>query len=122
METLNFEKMPSAMMQVLERLGRIEMMLMKPTETPKPQRFDFNGTLDYLKGLGYTIGDSKLQKLTASGKIPCSKFNNRLVFEKSALDAWVQSQTVQVGNNSEAADLTLAKSANRKLRGGRGNG
>ena len=89
-------------------------------ETPKakaePQRFDFNGTLDYLKGLGYTIGDSKLQKLTAMRKIPCSKFNNRLVFERSALDAWVQSQTIQVADDSEAAALMLARSASNKLR------
>jgi hypothetical protein len=65
--------------------------------------------------LGYKISPSKLQKLTADGKIPCYKFNNRLVFERSELDRWIESKTVKVGDNSDVA-LTLAKRTNCKLR------
>ena len=111
---LTFDRLPNAVAEISDRLYRIEMLLTKPAEPPKPQRFDFNGALDYLNGLGYTMSKSKGQKLSASGKIPCRKFNNRLVFEKCELDEWAQSQTVAVGDESPA--LILAKSANNKLR------
>ena len=114
---ISFENMPNMVAEILDRQKRIEIMLCKPIETPKPQRFDFNGALGYLKELGLTFSKSQMQKSAASGNIPCSKFNNRLVFEKSELDDWVQSRTVAVGNKSDEAALTLAQSANRKLRG-----
>ena len=116
-EVLTFDRLPITVTQILDKVNRIEAILIKPSEPPKPQRFDFNGTLDYLNELGYTISSSRLQKLTASGGIPCRKFNNRLVFEKLELDSWVESKCEPVGR-SEAA-LTLAKSANRKLKGGK---
>ena len=117
MEAISFDRLPVAVTQIWDTVNRIETLLIKPAESQKPQRFDFNGALHYLNGLGYIMSKSKQQKLCADGKMPCSKFNNRLVFEKSELDAWIESQTVTVGNNSAA--LTLAASANFKLRGGR---
>ena len=118
METLSFDKLPVMTAQLLDKVSRIETLLTKPTEPQKPTRFDFNGALDYFKSSGFIISPSKLQKLTALGDIPCKKFNNRLVFIKCELDAWVESKTISVGSNSDDAALTLAKSANRKLRGG----
>ena len=63
--------------------------------TPKnePHEFDFNGVLSYINRLGYKFSKSKMQKITASGSIPCRKFNNRLVFKKSDIDAWIESET-----------------------------
>ena len=117
METLTFDQMPMAINQLLDRAIRIESLLSKPTEPPKSQRFDFNGLLSYLNESGYTYSKSQLQKATASGSIPCKKFNNRLVFEQHEIDAWVKSETVSVGDNSGRAALELAKSANNKLKG-----
>ena len=118
METLSFDRLPIAVTQLLEKVNRIEAILIKPSDPPKPQRFDFNGALGYLNQQGLTFSKSQMQKKSATGEIPCRKFNNRLVFERTELDAWVEFQTVKVGNNSDAA-LVLAASANRKLRGGR---
>ena len=112
----SFDQLPNAVSQVIDKLNRIEILLSKPTEPSQPQRFNFTDGLHYLNGLGYTISESKLQKLTASGDIPCKKFNARLVFERNELDAWVQSQTTPVGYNSDAAALTLARNANSKIR------
>ena len=117
MESINFDRLPIAVSQIRDTVNRIEMMLIKPEKPTKPQRFDFNGALDYINESGYVFSKSKMQKVSATGEIPCRKFNNRLVFEKSELDAWIESKTVTVGNNSPA--LSLAKSANRKLIGGR---
>ena len=115
METLTFDRLPIAVTQLLEKVNRIETILIKPTEPPKPQRFDFNGALGYLNQQGLTFSKSQMQKKTSAGKIPCKKFNGRLVFDKKELDYWIEAQTVTVGDNSDAA-LTLAQSANRKLK------
>ena len=112
---LKFDDIPVVISQMFEKVNRLENFLTRQIEPPKPQRFDFNGALAYLNDLGYTISKSKLQKVCADAKIPCRKFNNRLVFERSELDSWAESHTVAVGNNSDAA-LNLAASANRKLR------
>ena len=117
MEAISFDRLPVAVTKIWDTVNRIETLLTKPEVSPKPQRFDFNGALDYLNKSGYTMSKSKQQKLCADGKIPCRKFNNRLVFEKSELDAWIESHTVTVGQSDAA--LTLARSANRKMRGGR---
>ena len=109
-DSLSFDRLPIVVSQMMEKLNRIETLLIKPAEPPKPQRFDLNGALDYLKQSGYVFSKSQMQKLTASGDIPCKKFNSRLVFEQSSLDAWVQSKTVTVGNKSDEASLTLARS------------
>ena len=116
-EELTFDRLPIAVTQLLETVNRIEKILTRPVEAPKPQRFSFIGAVGYLNELGYTISESKFSKLSAEGKLPSAKFNNRLVFEQSELDAWVKSQTVAVGDKSDVA-LSLAASANRKLRGG----
>ena len=87
----------------------------QPTQICLPQRFDFKGMLSYVNGQGYTLSKSAGQKKAAAGDIPCYKFNNRLVFEKSELDAWLESQTTKTGNKSNT-DLMLARSANRKLK------
>ena len=113
-EVLTFDRLPIAVTQLLDKVNRIEKILTRPIEAPKPQRFSFIGAVDYLNELGFIISKSKLSKLTADGKLPCSKFNSRLVFEKDELDEWVASQTVTVGDKPEVA-LTLAKSANRKI-------
>ena len=114
-EVLTFDRLPIAVNQLIDAVNRIEKMLTRPTEPPNPLRFGFIGAVDYLNGLGFSISKSKLSKLTAEGKLPCYKFNGRIVFEKEKLDEWVASQMVTVGDTSEVA-LTLAKSANRKRR------
>ena len=113
--TISFDRLPVAVTQMMDKLNRIEMMLINTAEPPKPQRFDFDGALSYINEQGYTFSKSKMQKWSATGEIPCRKFNNRLVFEKCEIDAWVQSQTVTVCDKSAA--LTLARVANRKLGG-----
>ena len=117
METLTFEQMPMAINQLLDRAIRIESLLSKPMEPPKPQRFNSDGALNYINESGYTMSVSKWQKLCANGKVPSSKFNSRHVFEKSKLDEWIKFKTVSVGDNSGRAALELAKSANNKLKG-----
>ena len=117
---MTFENLPAAVSQLQGQLNRIEKLLTKPLAPEKPQRFDFTGVLGYINESGFVLSQSKLQKLCATGKIPSRKFNNRHVFEKCEIDKWVESQTFNVSDHSEAA-YTLVESANlsRKLRGGK---
>lgn len=116
MENITFDCLPLLVTKLLEKADRIEMLLTEKKEPAKPQWLGFSNALDYLDNSGLKLSDSKLQKLTASGQIPCSKFNNRLVFDTQELDSWVESQMVKVADKS-GVTLALAKSANRKLRG-----
>ena len=72
--------------------------------------FDMDEAAQYLK-----LSKSHLWKLTAAGKIPCSKIFGRLKFDQNELDAWIEGQGSKRGDNSSVA-LTLAKNANRKMR------
>ena len=117
---MTFEKVPMMVYQTSEKVNRIEalvMQLTKQSSSPTPQQFGFGGLLEYLKKSGYEFSKSQLQKSTASGRIPCKKFNNRLVFDRAEIDAWIESNTVSVGDDTPA--LALAKSANNKLKGAR---
>ena len=113
---VTFDNLPAAVGQLLNEVNQIKKLLLRPAEPQEHQRFDFIGTLCYLKEQGYHISKSKLQKLTALGDIPCRKFNRRLVFDRAELDVWVQSRTDTVCNSSDTAVLTLAASASRKLK------
>jgi len=121
METnLTFENIPSVLMQMNSNVNRILALLEKPANPLFPEKFGVAGFHDYFKSLGLEMSPSKQQKLCADGKIPCHKFNSKLVFVKAEIDAWIQSQTspnIKVNGKSDAT-LLLAKSANRKMKGG----
>ena len=72
--------------------------------------FDVAEAAEYLE-----ISKSRLWKLSADGKIPCSKFFGRLKFERDDLDTWAASNSRRRGDISSVAS-TLAESANRKMR------
>ena len=116
-QVISFDRLPIEVAQIGEKVNRIEclvMQLVKPTTQHRPSQFGFGGLLEYLHELGLTFSKSQLQKSTASGKIPCHKFNNRLVFVKDEIDEWIESKREPIGQSDAA--LTLAVSANRKLR------
>ena len=98
--------MPNMMAEMIERQKRIEAMLTKPVEPPQPARFGLNDALNYINELGFAMSKSKFTKLSADRKLPCDKFNGRLVFKKADLDLWIESQTVAIGDSSNMA-LTL---------------
>jgi len=118
MNNLNatFENLPTLVFQVSTKVDRIEQLLMKQSEKAKPQKFGFDGLLDYFKSIGLQMSDSKLQKLNADYKIPHIKFNGRIVYDRDEIDEWIKSRTVKAGESSETT-LRLAKNAGRKLRG-----
>ena len=97
---------------VIQKVIRDELSsVIKGTKDAVKQTFDMDEAAQYLK-----LSKSHLWKLTAVGKIPCSKIFGRLKFDKRELDAWMEGQGSRRGDSSSVV-LSLAKSANRKLRG-----
>ena len=122
METnLTFEQIPSALMRMQGDVNRILALLEKPSPHPVPEKFGVAGFHAYLRSLGLPMSPSLQQKLTAAGKIPSHKFNNKLVFKRDEIDAWIDRQispNSKVNGKSDAA-ITLAISASRKMKGGK---
>ena len=70
---------------------------------------------------GFEVSMSLFNKQVSRGNIPCRRFHNkRLLFKKQDLLSWAESKCEPIGPSDVA--LTLARSANLKLRGGRSNG
>lgn len=69
--------------------------------------------LTLLSEHGYPISKARLYKLTATEKVPCRKFGQKLVFSRKDLLAWAENQTKQKGDHSEVL-LNVARSARRK--------
>ena len=64
---------------------------------------------------GFEVSISLFNKQVCKGVIPCRRFHNkRLLFDKKELISWAESKCEPVGQCDAA--LTLAASANRKLK------
>jgi len=114
-QLIKFDDLPREVFLMKETLNRIVSILDRPAVASTPNQFNFDGLLNYLNSIGLSMSKSKQQKLTASGKIPFSKFNNRLVFNKSEIDEWIRANTIKASEESNAT-LSLALTANRTNR------
>jgi len=104
--------------RLVELIENAVSKFFKPVEavSQKPRYWSDMDTYDLEEAAEYLcLSKSYLSKLTADGKIPCSKVFGRLKFEKRDLDAWVKSKEEKRGDYSASA-LMLAKSANRKMK------
>ena len=119
--SITFNDVPDEVAQIKAMVTQVLMLLTKPAEPPQPQQFGVSGLHTYIRSKGLEMSPSKQQKLCANGLIPCSKFNNKLVFNQDEIDRWIESQTTQntKANVKSDATLLLAQSATRKLKGGK---
>lgn len=85
-----------------------------PTIEVEKKYYSVEKILIFFREMGLPISKSKLYKLTSMDKIPYSKFNNRLIFEKQKLLTWVETQKKDSSKNSKSIDF-LSKSASAKL-------
>jgi excisionase family DNA binding protein len=59
--------------------------------------------------------ESKMYKLTASGEVPCARFNNKLTFSRKKLEAWMTANTIVNVSGKDHAIKDLQKQAIKKL-------
>ena len=81
-----------------------------------PDNLTPDAAVEALEQHGFLISKARLYKLTAKGEVPFRKYGNKLLFSRKELLAWAETLAKRVHDKGEAA-LTIAKSANRKLRG-----
>jgi len=110
----------SQLAAIIERVMGKYVNQLQPEQPPKrisywsaQDEFDLDDASEYLN-----ISKSYLWKMNADGKIPCSKVFGRLKFRKNELDAWIarKNEEGKRGADISASALTLAKSANRRMR------
>jgi len=90
---------------IFERLDRIEQLL-----TVNKEVLTFEETCDYTG-----ISRSYLYKLTASGNIPHSKPNGKMIFfEKKKLNAWLLQNERKSNQEIEAEALTYSFKNSRR--------
>ena len=81
-----------------------------------PDNLSPDAAVEALEQHGFLISKARLYKLTAKGEVPFRKYGNKLLFSRKELLSWADNLARRVNDKSDAA-LTIAKSANRKLRG-----
>lgn len=86
------------------------------TQKELPDNLTPDAAVEALEQHGFLISKARLYKLTAKGEVPFRKYGNKLLFSRKELLSWADSLARRVNDKSDAA-LTIAKSANRKLRG-----
>ncbi|MGV8880058.1 MAG: helix-turn-helix domain-containing protein [Sphingobacteriaceae bacterium] len=80
-------------------------------QSPESPQSDKCNLSDALKVTG--LSKSKMYKLTSTNKIPFESYNNRLVFSRKKLEAWIKDKTF-IKHDYSGAILNLAKCAERK--------
>ena len=87
METLTFEKLPEAVAMLLEKMERIERLLMEqPSGEESNERMTVKQAATFL-----TLAVSTLYNKVSLKEIPVTKKGKRLYFYKSELEAWIRS-------------------------------
>ncbi|MCD8173081.1 MAG: helix-turn-helix domain-containing protein [Alistipes sp.] len=90
-----------------------------PRFTPSPKEpsetMSLPMVLDYLTRRGYPTSKSKIYQLTSRGEMPHRKYGNKLVFIRTEIDGWMESQTTRKRDSKAETLRTLAQSARRKL-------
>ena len=99
----------------------VEKAIVKHMKKPEPKIAEpdnisgAKAAIKFLSYHGYEVCMSEFSTMTAAGKIPCKRFlNRRLLYSRKGLLAWAESVCEPIGHSNAA--LTLAKSANRKLK------
>jgi excisionase family DNA binding protein len=81
----------------------------EPKEEPKEDRVGIN-EISEMTGLS----KSAIYKMTMDNTIPHRKFSKRLVFSRSEIETWMESQTTPKLNRDQKAAKQLADLATRK--------
>lgn len=97
MEPITFDQLPHAITLIREDIAFIKRILSeksckKPTQ--QDQRLTLNNCLEYVKEVTgiEEISKATIYNKSSQGKIPSHKFNNRLIFYKSEIDNWIESE------------------------------
>jgi len=85
MENLTFEKLPSAVANIIDRLQNIEMLVRAQSqEAPKPKYVDIKGAVEIT-----SKSANALRVQVSLGNIKAFKRGSRLYFDREYLERWL---------------------------------
>ncbi len=113
---LSFENLPAAVSKILLDITEIRKVLLQKhkREPTHNELLSVEKTIIFLSENGYLLSKSKLYKLTSSQKIPHSKLNNKLIFNKQDLASWLELQIVKRPNNQTESVIRSAINSSNK--------
>lgn len=105
MEQITFDQLPHVVAEIREDIALIKRILSEKSCKKAPlqdQRLTLNNFVEYVKE---ATGIEEISKATiynksSQGKIPSHKFNNRLIFYKSEVDKWIESEFMSKAESS----------------------
>lgn len=108
MEKLTFENLPEAVQLILEKLERLEKVLL----APQSQKAEPEGNID-ISVASAILGLAKatIYSKVCRGEIPAFKLGKKLLFNRKELDEYIES-------NKDQTNFHLRKLADEKLAGG----
>jgi excisionase family DNA binding protein len=113
MTEINHNNLPEAIELLLAKVENLENLL-QSKQTPEVNVNDRINLDEACKVTGY--GKSKLYKLTYSDGIPHKLMGSRLVFSRSELLSWLDTNTVTRQPKSKTVLSSIADSAAKKTR------
>ncbi|EKT3966989.1 helix-turn-helix domain-containing protein [Flavobacterium psychrophilum] len=105
----NFFENFDYLLSSIEKIEK-EISCVKKVEPP-PKTISINQAVLFLKEKGLIISISSIYKLTSSKSIPFKRFGNRLIFDVTELESWVQSKLLKNENDELKS---IVKSASMK--------
>ncbi len=114
---MSFDKLPQAVSRLFIELTEIKGLLVNNNSRGKPthNKLSMDKTIEFFQENGYLISISKLYKLTSKKEIPFYKFGQRIVFDKSELIIWLDTQTKSSDKSKNDSIKMISDSANIKL-------
>ena len=97
---------------VLGAISKFQASQTKPQPVEKQaETMNLQAAVQLLAENGYPTSKSQFYKLTSAGKIPCRKYGSRLVFSRSELLRWAESQAKDRNAGRQEAIHSVARSA-----------
>lgn len=94
MNEVDFNHLPYKVDQIYKELIELKSILQKKNKSPTEhaQCLDITGVIKYLGEQGYKLSLSTLYKFTAERKVPHSKFLGKLIFNKTDVITWAETE------------------------------
>lgn len=104
MNETDFNNLPNKVDQIYTELMNLKLIIEKKNKSPteRTQHLSITEVVRCLETEGYKISQSSIYKLTAKQKVPHSKFLGKLIFNKTDIITWAETQLNSKGNGKKS--------------------
>lgn len=98
---------------VLGALEKFQASQKEAARPESPETMNLPAAIRFLADNGYPTSRSQFYKLSSTGKIPHRKYGSRLVFNRTELLRWAESQAKECNIGQKEAVSSIARSARK---------